>query len=116
MLITIPLGEIEDDIAAEKFLSLAFLNYAFLGVIYFFSGYLKLKILLFFGTILHGIISPMVFVSARTYLKKRTLLQNTSKSVGLFNMSIFGLYALGMFFGGSFSRFFTLNTIFIAVI
>lgn len=116
MLVTIPLGEIEDTIAAEKFLRIAFLCYVLVGLLYVIIGLSKSLPLLILTLILHGIISAMVFVSARTYLKKRTLLQNSSTTVGFFNMSIFGFYALGMFLGGWLQTENFLNFMFVSVI
>lgn len=89
MLLAIPLGELEDHFDPNVFLKYGLLSYVFLGLMYLVAGVYRLIPLLLFALFFNGIISAMVMLSARTYVKQKSTLKRASIFVGLLNMFLF---------------------------
>ena len=100
--VVIPLGKAEDYVNPINILWRSFIIYILVSILYIFAGTYKSIFILILTLILHGFASPMVYVSARTFIKKHAENKNASRIAGLFSMTTYGFYALGMFFSAFF--------------
>lgn len=115
MLFSIPIGNLEDHLDPNLILKYGLLGYVVLGIAYFLAGFFKIIPLLLLALFFNGIISAMVMVSARAYIKQKSSLQKASIFVGLLNMFFFGFYGLAMFLGFYGEKFYNLNSVFFVV-
>ena len=115
MFFAVPLGELEDHIDSNIFLKWGLFGYCILSLIYLLAGVYGMLSILIFGLIFNGVVSSMVVVSARTYIKKKSPNNKESTFAGLFNMFYFGFYALAMFLGYYGHKIYNLNTMFLTI-
>lgn len=113
MILVIPLGQLEDHVNPVNVIHKALMIYVLTGFLYFLAGVYKLLPLLLFALFINGFASPMVLMSARTYIKQQSSKIFLSRTIGLFTMFTFGSYALGMFFNSFFGHLYSINSMFL---
>jgi len=96
ILFVVPVGDIGDHIDSKIILKYGFLGYILSGILYFLAGKFTLLPLLIAGLVVNGALRPVVHVSARTYIKKKSPTKKASTFIGFYCMTFFFFYAMGM--------------------